>query len=107
GSRATPTPACTTSPTASGTTRPTRSSTSSPPRTPRPLASPAPVAAPRPTRPPRRTRSEHASQGPPRHPARARGVGEELRPARRQQVHLPGEPRGQQDRDQDRGREGL
>ena len=32
---------------------------------------------------------------------------EELRPARRQQVHLPGAPRRQQDRDQDRGREGL
>ena len=32
---------------------------------------------------------------------------EELRPARRQQVHVPGAPRRQQDRDQDRGREGV
>ena len=32
---------------------------------------------------------------------------EELRPPRREQVHVPGPPRRQQDRDQDRGRAGL
>ena len=34
-------------------------------------------------------------------------LGEELRAARREQVHVPGPPGRQQDRDQDRGREGL
>ena len=57
--------------------------------------------------PTRRTTSEHPAQGPPRHPARAGRVGEELRAPRLQQVHLPGGARRQQDRDQDRGREGV
>ena len=65
-----------------------------------------------PTRPPSRrptvtlwrTPSEQPGQGPPRHPVRAGRVGEELRTARRGQVHLRRGPAGQQDRDQDRGR---
>ena len=59
------------------------------------------------THEPRRATSEHPAQGPPRHPDRAGRLREELRPPRRQQVHVPGAPRRQQDRDQDRGREGV
>ena len=47
------------------------------------------------------------AQGPPRHPDRAGRLREELRPARREQVHLPRRPAREQDRDQDRGRAGL
>ena len=44
---------------------------------------------------------------PARHPAVAGHLREELRPARREQVHVPRPPGRQQDPDQDRGREGL
>ncbi|CAA9330526.1 MAG: LSU ribosomal protein L23p (L23Ae), partial [uncultured Frankineae bacterium] len=44
---------------------------------------------------------------PPGHPDLAGHLREELRPARREQVHVPRPPGRQQDPDQDRGREGL